>query len=366
MYPVLACGVIFVLMTEAGYGAKKDQLPSRKAKIVVPLLNNLRAEANYEDVIEILGDAGPDTGSGIHVHHFELKGSKSVRVGTPDYQAIIYIDLIEKDGTAERLFPRSIAREPAPKKSAIEEQLAQLNSRHAKLLADTTAPVHQLYRNSLKKLLQQAEDSGNTTVAMKILTAYLEGTVWNISNRKPDGKILYTLSLSKNGKFRHSDGRTGAWKATSPRDLKLWNWDPATLNDDLTQFRAVGTGVIYFGNLQKSEIAENALRDALQETMIDISVPRAAKPDAGKSTVGEIIINVAKNGTFHVEGKKFSNEKLLSLLKDVSETHKDQAVLLRADRVTEFSHIVSLLDICQKAGIWNISFAANSPREQKR
>ncbi len=82
------------------------------------------------------------------------------------------------------------------------------------------------------------------------LYAYLAGTVWNISDGQPDGKVLYTLTFRQDGTFLHSDGRTGAWSPQSPRDLKLWDWDPAALNDDITQFRAVGTGVIYFGNRQ--------------------------------------------------------------------------------------------------------------------
>ncbi len=83
------------------------------------------------------------------------------------------------------------------------------------------------------------------------LYTYLAGTVWNISNERPDGPVLYTFTFRQDGTFLHSDGRTGVWSPQSPRDLKLWNWDPAMLNDDLTQFRAVGTGVIYFGTLQK-------------------------------------------------------------------------------------------------------------------
>ena len=83
------------------------------------------------------------------------------------------------------------------------------------------------------------------------LYPYLAGTVWNISDERPDGKVLYTLTFRQDGTFIHSDGRTGVWSPQSPRDLKLWDWDPGALNDDLTQFRAVGTGVIYFGNLQK-------------------------------------------------------------------------------------------------------------------
>lgn len=159
--------------------------------------------------------------------------------------------------------------EPEP-----EQKLAQITEQHDKALAAATDPIDQLYRTALEQLLQKANESSNPTFAAKVkaaiarlqagtkspkgkpttagdLKAFLAGTVWNISDDRPDGKVLYTLTFLKNGTFLHSDGRTGAWSAQSARDLKLWNWDPATLNEDLTQFRAVGTGVVYFGNLKK-------------------------------------------------------------------------------------------------------------------
>jgi hypothetical protein len=162
----------------------------------------------------------------------------------------------------------------AEPESTPEQVLAQLAEQHDKALTAATDPIHQLYRTALDLMLQKAKASEDMALVAKIesaiarihpdakspgakpatadeLNAYLAGTVWNISDERPDGKVLYTMTFLKNGTFIHSDGRTGAWSAQSPRDLKLWNWDPAALNDDLTQFRAVGTGVIYFGNLKK-------------------------------------------------------------------------------------------------------------------
>ena len=155
-----------------------------------------------------------------------------------------------------------------------EQELARLTEQHDKALAAATDPINQLYRSALDQLLQKANESNDTELAAKIkdaitriqsgakpqkgkpataeeLTAYLAGTVWSISDERPDGKVLYTLTFLKGGTMIHSNGKTGAWSAQSARDLKLWNWDPATLNEDLTQFRGVGTGVIYFGNLKK-------------------------------------------------------------------------------------------------------------------
>jgi hypothetical protein len=171
-------------------------------------------------------------------------------------------------------FAFAAAAQPIFAEPETAQELAQLAEQHDKALAAAIAPIDQLYRTTLDLLLQKANRTEDLASAAKIkaaiarleagtaspkgkpgtaeeLNAFLAGTVWNISDERPDGKVLYTLTFLKNGTFIHSDGRTGEWSAQSPRDLKLWNWDPAALNDDLTQFRAVGTGVVYFGNLTR-------------------------------------------------------------------------------------------------------------------
>ena len=97
------------------------------------------------------------------------------------------------------------------------------------------------------------------------------------------------------------------------------------------------------------------------ETEIDISVPAAAEGKSPKRSIGEIIVNVKKDGGIFVEGKVNSEDELLATLSQVSREYKDQAVILRGDKETAFDHIVSVLNVCQKAGIWNVAFATNQP-----
>ncbi|MGI9244163.1 MAG: ExbD/TolR family protein [Verrucomicrobiales bacterium] len=97
------------------------------------------------------------------------------------------------------------------------------------------------------------------------------------------------------------------------------------------------------------------------ETEIDISVPAAAEGKSPKRSIGEIIVNVKKDGGIYVEGKVNSEEELMATLSQVSREYKDQAVILRGDKETAFDHIVSVLNVCQKAGIWNVAFATVQP-----
>ncbi len=106
---------------------------------------------------------------------------------------------------------------------------------------------------------------------------------------------------------------------------------------------------------------------ARHETLLDVSVPAAETgEDRPRSTVGEIIVNVKTDGTIIVNGQELTQEDLLTKLRNIAEVYKDQAVILRGDKATEYDHIMGVLDTCQKAGIWNVAFAAQPPEEAAR
>jgi biopolymer transport protein ExbD len=101
---------------------------------------------------------------------------------------------------------------------------------------------------------------------------------------------------------------------------------------------------------------------AKEEQVMDVSVPAA---DEGKEkesrNVGEIIINIKKDGEILVNGQKFNTDELLVKLKNIVSLYKDQAVILRGDEIVNYQHVIRVLDTCQKAGIWNIAFATRKP-----
>lgn len=106
---------------------------------------------------------------------------------------------------------------------------------------------------------------------------------------------------------------------------------------------------------------------ARHETLLDVSVPAAETgEDRPRSTVGEIIVNVKSDGVIVVNGVELTEDDLLVKLKNIAEIYKDQAVILRGDSRVMYDHIIRVLDTCQKAGIWNIAFAAQPPEEVSR
>lgn len=102
-----------------------------------------------------------------------------------------------------------------------------------------------------------------------------------------------------------------------------------------------------------------------RETEIEISVPAADEGKADKRhTVGEIVVNVRKNGEIVVEGDQITEQELLQKLQIIAEVHKDQAVILRGDEKSEYQKVMNVLNTCQKAGIWNVSFATRAPEPE--
>jgi len=97
------------------------------------------------------------------------------------------------------------------------------------------------------------------------------------------------------------------------------------------------------------------------ETELDISVPAAEEGQEPKRTVGEIIVNVREDGTIILNAVSISEDELLGKLQRIAAVHKDQAVILRGDSETSYTHIIMVLNICQKAGIWNVAFATSRP-----
>jgi len=95
------------------------------------------------------------------------------------------------------------------------------------------------------------------------------------------------------------------------------------------------------------------------EEDMDVSVPAAEEKETqDESAVGEIIVNVTKDGTIILNGNSVSKTSLQSKLKIIAETYPGQAVILRGHVDTDFQMIIDVLDQVKKAGIFNIAFAS--------
>ncbi|MBC8128655.1 MAG: biopolymer transporter ExbD [Gloeobacteraceae cyanobacterium ES-bin-144] len=97
------------------------------------------------------------------------------------------------------------------------------------------------------------------------------------------------------------------------------------------------------------------------ETELNVSVPTAKEGAEPERQRGEIIINVLPDGGIRVEGLTVDLIQLHDKLSAIAKQFKNQPVRIRGDGKVPYQRIVEVIDTCQKAGIWNISFATQRP-----
>ncbi len=101
------------------------------------------------------------------------------------------------------------------------------------------------------------------------------------------------------------------------------------------------------------------------ETELNVSVPTAEEGAELNRPKGEIIINVLPDGTIRVEGLTVNLPQLHEKLSAIANQHENQPVRIRGDGQVAYQRIVEVIDTCQKAGIWNISFATQRPTPEE-
>lgn len=97
------------------------------------------------------------------------------------------------------------------------------------------------------------------------------------------------------------------------------------------------------------------------ETELNVSVPTAEEGSELNRPRGEIIINVLATGVIRVEGGTVELPQLHEKLAAIARQFENQPVRIRGDGGVAYQRIVEVIDTCQKAGIWNISFATQRP-----
>ena len=102
-----------------------------------------------------------------------------------------------------------------------------------------------------------------------------------------------------------------------------------------------------------------------EEQDLRVSVPTSEEGSDPKRVLNEIIVNVRPDGTVIVWGENKTKSELKETLTVLATTNPKQPIRVRGDADTPFQKIVEVIDVCSKAGIWNISFATQSVRDSE-
>lgn len=100
------------------------------------------------------------------------------------------------------------------------------------------------------------------------------------------------------------------------------------------------------------------------EKELEVNVPTAEEGSTESRGYLEVVVNVREDGTIVIEKKDYTVDELQTYMANLFRVNKDQPIRIRGDGKTDYQDIVNVIDRCRKAGIWNISFATQSPKPQ--
>ena len=101
------------------------------------------------------------------------------------------------------------------------------------------------------------------------------------------------------------------------------------------------------------------------ESEISIKLPSAKTADEPDRLPGEIIANLAKDGSVRINGAVVTLEDLGSRLERIAKFYPGQAVIIRADKETSYDSLVKVVDTCRASGVWNFSLATSNEERGK-
>ena len=96
------------------------------------------------------------------------------------------------------------------------------------------------------------------------------------------------------------------------------------------------------------------------ENEISIKLPSSGTAEPSDRMPGEVILNLTKEGKVRVNGVELTREELGSRLAKVANYYPGQPVIIRADKEVRYDDLISLVDTCRAANIWNFSLATEN------
>ncbi len=111
-----------------------------------------------------------------------------------------------------------------------------------------------------------------------------------------------------------------------------------------------------------------ALERQVESLKSDLDAAKKEKDgvaDSDKVKHPEIIINLHKDGKIRVEGLEMSDKDLTARIGPILKEFPNQPIRIRADGEVKYQDVVRVIDLCQRAGAWDLSFATGKPKDEQ-
>jgi biopolymer transport protein ExbD len=99
------------------------------------------------------------------------------------------------------------------------------------------------------------------------------------------------------------------------------------------------------------------------EREIEVELPSAESGGALEAPPEELVITVRADGAVFVGGDPLSREELLARLRTAAQGDPETPVTIRGDRQAEHQSIVSVMDACGLAGLFNLAVGTTTLEE---
>ena len=99
------------------------------------------------------------------------------------------------------------------------------------------------------------------------------------------------------------------------------------------------------------------------ETEVGITLPTAPSATIPGRMPGEIILNLNAKGDVTINGVKLTLEEVTERMKRIAENFPGQPVVIRADKASSYETLMSLIDACRTANVWNFSLATKDEKK---
>ena len=105
-----------------------------------------------------------------------------------------------------------------------------------------------------------------------------------------------------------------------------------------------------------------ASRFSEEERQLDLNLPSVSEAMSVTAPINEIVINIDAQGQFFIDGAFRKVEQVEQILTRArSNNPLSQAVVIRADKKTDWDYVATAMNLCKKVGIEDFSATTDNP-----
>ncbi len=99
-----------------------------------------------------------------------------------------------------------------------------------------------------------------------------------------------------------------------------------------------------------------ATRFAEEDRELDVQLPSASEARPMTVAPKELFVNIDQTGRYYVEGRTLTSDEVEAILRQAAANNPtNQSVIIRADRRVPLDFVVSVMNLCNRVGIFDYS-----------